>query len=149
MAPLPGTAGEDGVVRDAVSASTGAVIFRNSENIPAAWEFLKWWTSADTQLTYGREMEILLGEAARWPTANEEAFGKMAWETTALESILAQRAEMNGLPELPGSYMTNRYVATAIRLVINNGLSPREAILDYSQKIDEEIARKRTEFGMS
>lgn len=149
MAPLPGTAGEDGIVHDAVSASTGAVIFRNSENIPAAWEFLKWWTSADTQLTYGREMEILLGEAARWPTANEEAFGKMAWETTALESILAQRAEMNGLPELPGSYMTNRYVATAIRLVINNGLSPREAILDYSQKIDEEIARKRTEFGMS
>ena len=44
--------------------------------------------------------------------------------------------------------MTNRYVATAIRLVINNGLSPREAILDYSQKIDEEIRRKRQEFGM-
>lgn len=148
IAPLPGTQGEEGFSRAAVSASTGAVIFQNSRNPEAAWEFLKWWTSADTQLTYGQEMEILMGEAARWPTANQEAFENLAWDRETMDSILEQKAQVEGLPELPGSYMTNRYVATAIRLVINNGLSPREAILDYSQKIDEEIRRKRQEFGM-
>ena len=148
MAPLPGTATEDGMSRAAVSASTGAVIFRNATDAEASWEFLKWWTAADTQSAYGGEMEILMGEAARWPTANTEAFRRMAWKTETLQSILTQKEAVHGLPEVPGGYMTNRYVATAIRLVINNGLIPREAILDYSLKIDEEIRRKRWEFGM-
>ncbi|MBQ8751728.1 MAG: extracellular solute-binding protein, partial [Clostridia bacterium] len=148
MAPLPGTVVEGEISHGAVSASTGAVIFRNAGDVPAAWAFLKWWTSADTQSAYGEEMEILMGEAARWPTANTEAFRRMAWKSDTLQSILRQKEEVVGLPEVPGSYMTNRYVATAIRLVINNGLIPREAILDYSRKIDEEIQRKRWEFGM-
>ena len=148
MAPLPGTATDDGTSRAAVSASTGVVIFRNATDVEASWEFLKWWTSADTQSAYGREMEILMGEAARWPTANTEAFQRMAWKSETLQNILMQKEAIHGLPEVPGGYMTNRYVATAIRLVINNGLLPREAILDYSLKIDEEIQRKRWEFGM-
>lgn len=148
MAPLPGTESASGISRAAVSASTGTVIFKNAGDPEAAWAFLKWWTDTETQLNYGKEMEILMGEAARWPTANTEAFNRLAWDSETRDRIVAQKDEIFGLPELPGSYMTNRYVATAIRLVINNGLLPREAILDYREKIDEEIYRKRLEFGM-
>ncbi len=148
MAPLPGTEKDGTLRRDAVSASTAAVIFANTAHPDEAWAFLKWWTSAEAQTGFGREIEIRLGEAARWPTANEEAFAALSWERGTLDVLSAQKAQIHGLPELPGSYMTNRYVATAIRLVINNGLVPREALLDCSRKIDEEIERKRWEFGM-
>ena len=31
----------------------------------AAWDFMKWWTDTDTQVSYSREMESLLGTSAR------------------------------------------------------------------------------------
>lgn len=146
---LPATVGEDGTTdRSAISATTGCVIFKNSDEPDAAWEFLKWWTDADTQLEFGKELETLYGEAGRWPTANTEAFNRLAWKKDTISELNAQKKYVKGLEEIPGGYMTARYIATAIRVVINNSVDPREAILDYSQRIDKEITLKRKEFGL-
>ena len=49
---------------------------------------------------------------------------------------------------MPGGYYTGRHITNAIRKVINEKDDPRETIIDYSIKIDEEITKKRIEFGL-
>ena len=50
--------------------------------------------------------------------------------------------------EVPGGYFTGRHISNAIRKSINEKTDSRETIIDYSIKIDEEIEKKRKEFGM-
>lgn len=58
MAPLPATVGEDGTLsRAQTSTVTACVMFDACEDKEAAWEFLKWFTSADVQAEYGIQLE--------------------------------------------------------------------------------------------
>jgi ABC-type glycerol-3-phosphate transport system substrate-binding protein len=146
---VPGTRTADGgIVHTTVSSGSGSVIFSNAKDKESSWEFLKWWTESATQLKYGREIESLQGTSARWPTANLDAFERLPWSSKAYDVLTLQRNQTVGLPELPGSYMTDRYLGNAIKNVVNNGANPRETILDWNKKINDEIRSKRTEFGM-
>ena len=51
----------------------GDMILAGSRNPDLSWEFLKWWMSADVQSAFAKEMETILGPAAKQPTANMEA----------------------------------------------------------------------------
>lgn len=113
-----------------------------------AWEFMKWWAQADTQVRFGRELEALLGSSARYATANIDAFGRLAWSSDDIEVLLEQWSWTVGIREVPGGYYTGRHITNAIRKVINDKDDPRETILDYSITIDEEINKKRIEFGL-
>src|SRR5690606_21723201 len=77
---VPGTELADGTINHEVASHTTAVLMlEKSENKEYAWEFMKWWTDKETQIAYGREMEGLMGEAARYPTANIEALEELPW----------------------------------------------------------------------
>ena len=193
---------------------TGAIILRNKNHDPYAkdnkeiygnaWEFVKWWTSTDTQARFGQEMEGILGSAARHATANVNAFQQLAWPQDDLQVLLKQWnvvaesekdtqnyyivKDVNGkdqfytadsgveyqeiekiyyyddydmegnivrhiygvreLPQIAGSYITGREVENAYRKVINESLNAKETLYDYAQNINNEIDRKRTEFGL-
>lgn len=103
--PVPGVMQEDGTINRTVpvnltqlttgnatapQGTTGAIIMEKSEKKEQAWEFLKWWTRADTQVRFGREMEALIGAAARWPTANVEAMLQLPWNVEEREALLEQ-----------------------------------------------------------
>ncbi len=146
---LPGTMQPDGTIDNTSAANTNATVMLNdSENKEAAWEFMKWWSSTETQVRFGREMEGILGAAARYPTANREALAQLPWPTRDYRVLAEQAERAAGVPVVPGSYITGRYIDNAYRAVINNGANPREALFDYSRRIDAEIARKRVEFGL-
>ncbi len=113
-----------------------------------SWEFMKWWASADTQVRFGREIEALLGSSARYATANKDAFRQLAWSADDIEVLNSQWEQTVGIREVPGGYYTGRHITNAIRKVINEKEDPRETIIDYSIKIDEEITKKRIEFGL-
>lgn len=113
-----------------------------------AWEFMKWWASADTQVRFGREIEALLGSSARYATANRDAFNQLAWSAEDIAVLSEQWEQTVGIREIPGGYYTGRHIANAIRKVINDKDDPRETILDYAITINEEITKKRNEFGM-
>jgi ABC-type glycerol-3-phosphate transport system substrate-binding protein len=148
--PVPGTLSEDGtsIRRETVSTGTSVMIMNNAENKEAAWEYLKWWTSTDTQVRFGREMEGILGAAARYPTANVEAMSRLPWTVEEYEKLEEQWNWVKGIPEVPGGYMTGRHLDNAFRLVLNESSNPRETIYDYVQVINEEIDKKRREFGL-
>ena len=113
-----------------------------------AWEFMKWWAQPETQIRFGREMEALLGASARYNTANREAFSSLSWSAKDIETLEAQWAWTKGIREVPGGYFTGRHISNAIRKVINERVDTRESIIDYSILIDEEIVKKRKEFGL-
>ncbi len=146
---VPGTRGEDGAIRREVASATSAVMMlENAENKNASWEFMKWWTGKQTQVEYGREMEGLMGAAARYPTANIEALRELPWPVNDYRSLEEQWKWVEGIPQVPGGYFTGRHLDNAFRRVVNASQNPREALADYVLYINEEIELKRKEFEL-
>ncbi len=152
---VPGTerVGEDGnTYIDRSDFITGAATMMiasdNEEKKQKAWEFMKWWADTDTQVRFGREIEALLGSSARYATANINAFSQLAWSADDIEVLMEQWQQTVGIREVPGGYYTGRHITNAARKVINDKDDPRETIIDYTILINEEIIKKRTEFGL-
>ncbi|HKM35613.1 MAG TPA: extracellular solute-binding protein [Lachnospiraceae bacterium] len=134
---------------DFVTGSATMMIKQNNDKKKQnAWEFMKWWASADSQVRFGREIEALLGSSARYATANYDAFTRLAWSARDIEILSEQWQWTKGIREVPGGYYTGRHITNAIRKVLNEQTDPRETILDYRIKIDDEIIKKREEFGL-
>lgn len=134
---------------DFITGSATMMIKTENEQLRKnAWEFMKWWASQDTQVRFGREIEALLGSSARYATANIDAFCNLAWSAKDIEILEKQWRQTVGIREVPGGYYTGRHISNAIRKVMNDKDDARETLIDYSIKIDEEITKKRIEFGM-
>ena len=149
IAPIPAMVMEDGTLnRSQASNGSGCLIFSNSKDKASSWEFLKWWTSAETQADYGIEVEALQGASARWATANIEAFTRLPWARRISTVIENQWDNVMGVPQVAGGYYTARSIDNAIRSVVNEKENTRETILDFAADIDEEITIKRKEFNL-
>jgi len=152
---MPGHKRADGVIDRSVSTGTlASMIFSKSTKQEQSWEFLKWWISSNTQLRFGRELESLMGSAARYPTANYEAFRQLPWRSDQMAVLDEQRSWAVGVPEVPGGYFVSRHLINAARRIINKKKGQeflydvRETLLDYSITINEELTKKRKEFGL-
>ena len=113
-----------------------------------AWQFMKWWTSTDAQVRFGREIEAVLGSSARYATANIAAIEQLSWSEAQLAVIREQMTWAVGFREVAGGYYTTRHMTNAVRKVTNDKTDPRETLLDYARTINEEINKKRLEFGL-
>jgi ABC-type glycerol-3-phosphate transport system substrate-binding protein len=143
IALIPGTVREDGTINNVSSGGgTSCSILKMSKNPDAAWEFLKWWTRADTQLAYSNEVESVLGPTGRVSVSNVEAFSNMEWDSEMKESILTAMNQVEEIPEYPGSYYVSRSVYQSFWNVVENNQNPKEMLLKYSEEADIEIARK-------
>ena len=61
---------------------------------------------------------------------------------------MLQWSTVHEMPQIAGSYITGREIENAYREVINKHYNARETLYEYSQVIDAEIDRKRSEFGL-
>ena len=151
FAPVPGVVQEDGTINNTVaSVGSACIMMEDSKHKDDAWEFLKWWTSAETQTLYGREMESLMGASARVATANIEAFANMSWPVQDYEALMQQLENVVGVRQVPGGYYTWRNVNNAFYKVTTktDSSSARESLTDNIIYINAEINYKRKEFGM-
>ncbi|MDQ8737067.1 extracellular solute-binding protein [Paenibacillus sp. LHD-38] len=149
FAPVPGTIQEDGSInRDVPSGGSAVVMMKKAKDKDAAWEFMKWWTSETTQTVFGREMEGLMGAAARYPTANIKALDSLPWPVDDYENLKAQFEWVQGVPEVPGGYFTGRHLFNAFYKTVVGQVEARESIMDYVQYMQDEISTKRKEFGL-
>ncbi|WP_235440146.1 ABC transporter substrate-binding protein [Paenibacillus sp. DMB20] len=147
--PVPGMKGPDGNIhREATSVTLGSVMFKTAKNKENAWAFIDWWTGKEAQLTYGREMEALMGAAARYPTANLEALRELPWPEKDYRQLIQQLEWVRGVPDVPGGYFTQRHLNNAFFKVLNEGANPRETLKDYVRTINQEITVKRREFQL-
>ena len=148
---FPGTMKEDGSIDRTVQTDglCCMMIATDNEKVKQkAWQFMKWWVSAESQANFGREMESILGASARYQTANQEALRKLAWSKRQLSVLEEQMKQTRGFPEIAGGYSTTRHITNAIRRVINTKEDPRETLLNYARTINEEIRIKRREFNL-
>lgn len=149
MVPIPGTPREDGSINNvSVGNSSFAVIMRSSKHKEASWEFLKWFMSTDTQSSYAIRMESILGTCAKVDSANVEALGKMTWSSSEYKELFKQMDNIDSVPQVPGSYYLSRIITFAFNRVYNNNENPKEVLRDYIKELNDELTRKRAEFGL-
>ncbi len=147
IAELPGTVREDGTISNAGCGSgTGACILKASKNQKQAWEFIKWWTSADIQYNYSNSVETILGTVSRTPTANIEALNRLSWNSGDLEVLNAQWAKVEELPEVPGGYYVARAIDQAYWEVLNAKSNSKDAMVKWGEIADNEVIRKISEY---
>lgn len=149
IAPLPGIRMEDGSIdRTAGGAPSAAIVLNQSENKEEAWQFLKWWTSTDTQSQFGSDIESLVGIEARWNTANSEAFKNIAWDKKDLAVFEEQWKWYKEQPVVLGGYFTDRHIKNAATSVIMSGMNERDALEKAIKDINKEMRNKQIEYGI-
>lgn len=149
MALLPGTMDGNGSLnRTAYLSTTSSFILRQSKQPEEAWKFLKWWSSTETQSRFSKEMESLMGASARYLSANREAFARLAWTDGELEVLKEQMSYGKSVPEVPGGYYVSRYLNNALRAVVIQKKDLKDTLDKYEKAINNELTKKRKEFGM-
>lgn len=129
------------------SGSSGAVIFNTCSDISAAWDFIKWFTTTDIQVEYGKTIEAIMGPMGRYDTANVAALSQLNWSTAEYNKIIDQMNNLREVPIIPASYAVTRNVYNAFRAVVNNQKNPRYQLSSYNRDINEEIVRKLKDLG--
>lgn len=150
VALVPGIENEDGTISKQTGSISGTanVILSQSDKQDAAWEFMKWWMSAETQADYGRQLEAIIGESARWNTANVEAFYRLPWKSEDKQTIQTILAEADEQYIVPGGYFTCRHLINAWNSVVVDMENTRDALEKAVKDIDKELTAKIEEFGL-
>ena len=149
MLPVPGTVQADGTVsHKTVATVNGTVIMKDTEQLDAAWAFLKWWTSAQTQDTFGRRLEAVVGTSSRYNTANKQAIRQVRWDPDMRDSMLYQVEKLKEYPQVPGGYFSERLFNFAYRNIVYDDADVRESMNSVAENIDREMKNKREEYGL-
>lgn len=146
---VPGFIDENGNINRTSLTSGAATMMLQSTKIPKeSWEFMKWWTSADVQSKYGREVECILGTSGRYSSANIEAFKQSLWSKQEKAILMKQMEQLDDVEPVPGSYYLGRNINNAFRNVVYYDKKPMDVMFDYVYKINGELSEKRTELGL-
>ncbi|MFD2662889.1 extracellular solute-binding protein [Paenibacillus thailandensis] len=147
IAPLPGLQREDGTIqRWSGGGQQASMIFEKSKNKEEAWQFMKWWLSAETQERFGSDLEGFYGITFRWNTANVEAFSHLPWTPEELNVYLEQWRWYKDMANVPGSYFIPREINNAWNRTVLDGQNYRAALEEAVLNINREIRRKAIEF---
>ncbi len=151
IALFPGLTNEDGVVERWTTggAETMAIMSAAEEHgmEDEAWEFLKWWSSAETQSQFGNLLQSTYGSEYIWPTANTEAFASLPLRSAHKKVIIEQMEWMTEAPWVLGTYMLERELSNAFISVTADGVEARRAMDTAVKRINRETYRKLEEFG--
>lgn len=150
FAPIPGVVREDGTIDNTyVTDTVQSVIMSSSDKKDEAWQFMKWWTSTNTQLQYANTLESVMGTAARYPAADRMVLNELPWSSKEVNQLLSQMEHTIGIPAIPGNYMTTRMIQYSFNDVVANSANPREILYLNVKDINLEIDKKRSEFSLS
>lgn len=145
---IPGFKDENGNINNVqVGGGTGAAILKTTKNPEAAWKFLKWWTSANTQAEYSQNVENVLGVAGRVTSANIEAVTRLSWQNDVLDTLLSSWEKVEEIPEIPGGYYVPRSIDMAFWNTYNKSESPKDLLLEWNDIANDEIRRKIKQYN--
>lgn len=154
VALVPGTRQADGTVDHSTPVTTSAaMIIKDSvekkQNENEAWEFIKWWTTQETQTTYAEEMEAVLGSSGRYMVSNLDSFERVSWSSDVATVLNNSLPWLREVRQIPGCYLTGRNLSNAYYYAIaNTAEKPIDIISEYNETLNSEILKKRSEFGL-
>lgn len=149
--PLPGFEQDDGTINNVSVSSVNAIVMitgADEQTKKDAWEFMKWHTGAQCQIDYSNEMVAIMGDSAKYATANVQALDSLPWTREEYENLNAQFTNLASIPNYPGAYIIGRYTKFAFLSVYNDNADAVTEMLRYITTINKEITRKRAEFGL-
>ena len=135
------------VSRWATGSAQSAMILSASTQQDAAWQFLQWWSSTETQVAYSNNLMTLFGPEFIWNTANLEAFSQLPIPAEHREVILAQWEYLREVPLTPASYIIEREISNIWNRVVFDGENLRGATDAAVIRINREIRRRMEEFN--
>ena len=145
---FPGLRQEDGsIARWTTGGAETMGIMSQSDRQQDAWEFLKWWSSAQVQAEFGNLLQSTFGTEYIWPTSNREAFAQLPLASRHKQVIIGQMAWMTEAPWVLGTYMLERELSNAYISVVVDGTEARRALDTAVKRINRETYRKLEEFG--
>ena len=127
---------------------TATVLLYGCKNVKAAWAYLQWQTDEEVQAEYGNKMVALIGPSAKYEAANKKAIDNLSWTSSEKEAIRDQMDNLSSIVNYPGSYIMARYMQFAFLDAVNSGADPVDALSSYIDEINNELTRKRKEFGL-
>ncbi len=153
MAPIPGTAKGTGTVdRSQYGTASGCYMLKSALNKgidKEAFEFMKWWVSAEVQTAYAKDLEATMGIAARYTPANVVAINNLGWSSSELAILNESLKFVYFEPQIPGNYLLQRSLTTAFRSAVNGKNRARRALTIANKEINDELERKREEFNLN
>lgn len=148
VAPVPGFMGSDGKIHNQmITMDRSCIIMESSDKKEAAWDFLKWWLSDDTQIDFARTLQTKFGQEFVWNSANRNAFSKLSIPTSDKKVILQQWENAVNIRNLPATYMLERSLSDAWYNVVQSNMPVRIALNEAAVSIDQELVIKLQEFG--
>jgi len=156
--PLPGIATTTGVDEDgnpiesinnsSIATVSAISMINGCDNEAGAWDFMKWHVGFQCQVDYSNEMVAILGDSAKYASANIKALESMPWTTSEYEQLKLQFDCLASIPNYPGSYIIGRYTKFAFLAAYDDKENPADALQNHIESINKEINRKRAEFGL-
>jgi len=148
IALLPGVEQTNGEIdRSAPGAQTANMIFKNTDKASEAWEFLKWWSSTETQISFQNLLLSTLGKEYLWNSANMSAFQSLNMNEDDLAIIMEQWDSLKELPKVPGSYQVELEISNIWNSVVIDRENLMVLLNDGIIKMNKEIQKKMSEFG--
>ena len=93
-------------------------------------------------------VSVSLSEANKYPEVIE-SFKKIFWPVDVMNVLQDSLPWLREIKQIPGSYLTGRNLNNAFYQVLENATDrPIDVITEYNETLNEEIAKKRSEFGM-
>ena len=146
---VPGFENSNGTDNTTLLSGTATMLLKNTSQPQAAWEFIKWWSSAEIQTAYGKEIESRLGSSGRYTSANKNALKDSCWSRAELATILKQLESTSAIEQVPGGYYLARNLDNAFRNAVYYNKKPMDVMFDYVYKINGELTEKRKELGIT
>ena len=135
------------VDRTYITSGTSCSIMSSSEYKEDAWEFLKWWTSTETQSEFGYNLQSTYGPEYLWLSSNLEAIQNSQFEQSDKEIILDSLKWIVDVQRNPGQYMVERGLSNIWTSTVLSGEPLRVCIQNQVILMNREITKKMKEFG--
>lgn len=147
IAPVPGFEAEDGTICNQMTTiGSSAIIMEDSNKKEAAWDFIKWWLSDETQSEFAQTLQSKYGSSYIWNSANVNAFAELAIPAEDREVILEQWEHAENIRHTPASYMLERSLSDAWYNVVNEHVPVRRALNEAAVNTQQELTIKLQEF---
>ena len=144
---IPGKKQPDGTINHAAYIGGNPyVMFKNSKHKEEAFEFLKWWLSAEVQREFAdmvwNKLQII------YQPANMEAYNSVTFLPESHRRILNIQAEQSRAPLFAlGLVVSRRNLTNAARAVVLTGADPKAELLKAAEISNDELARKQKEYA--
>ena len=135
------------VDRTYITSGTSCSIMSSSKYKQDAWEFLKWWTSTETQSEFGYNLQSTYGPEYLWLSSNLEAIQNSQFEQSDKEIILDSLKWIVDVQRNPGQYMVERGLSNIWTSTVLSGEPLRVCIQNQVILMNREITKKMKEFG--